>query len=625
MESRDFGAVLKEVQTLFSVGTVAALSDDYLLDSFLGRREDAAEVAFEALVRRHGPMVLRVCRDELRDVHAAEDAFQATFLILARRAGSIRKRGSIASWLFGVARRVAKRANVERARQTAYERRSAVMDASHQSESDHYQADLVPEIQEEVDKLPEKYRSPIVLCYLEGLTHEEAASQLRLPVGTLKVRLSRARERLRGRLVRRGLAPIIMAATVSGKASGAVPTPLLNMTVKAATPFALGRSAGVSASVASLVDGVLRAMYLTKLKTAAALLATSLAAIFSSLLIVSYSPRPARSDQPLNDLQAPPLKADAAPEIAVETLKRTAFMRTSTQPGTVQAAESAEVYPRASGYIKRVTVEIGDAVKRGQLLAEIFEPELDLELRKGLALVEQAKTRVLKARSLIRVAQSAMRVQQARATESEAGLGQTEPIIFLRQKEYDRIKELSTIRSGTEGASVPVLSIVGARKMKVVVNVPDRDAPFLDNGDPVTVEMDAVEGRKFVGVIARTAFAEDPVTRSLRAEIDLDNNDGRLRPGQAGRVTISLRARDILAIPVTALFDAPVGRDGACFRVLDGRAVRTLVTRGEVQGDRVEVLKGLKEGDTVIVQPRAAGISDGQLIKSEKRTQGSNN
>jgi Sigma-70 region 2 len=115
MESRDFGAVLKEVQTLFSVGTVAALSDDYLLDSFLGRQEDAAAVAFEALVRRHGPMVLRVCRDELRDVHAAEDAFQATFLTLARRAGSIRKRGSIASWLFGVARRVAKRANVERA------------------------------------------------------------------------------------------------------------------------------------------------------------------------------------------------------------------------------------------------------------------------------------------------------------------------------------------------------------------------------------------------------------------------------------------------------------------------------------------------------------------------------
>jgi RND family efflux transporter MFP subunit len=181
------------------------------------------------------------------------------------------------------------------------------------------------------------------------------------------------------------------------------------------------------------------------------------------------------------------------------------------------------------------------------------------------------------------------------------------------------------VRSGTEVGSVPVLSIVGARKMKVVVNVPDRVAPFLDKGDPATVEMNAVEGRKFVGVIARTAFAEDPGTQSLRAEIDLDNDDGRLRPGQAGIVTISVRARDILAIPVTALFDAPVGRDGACFRVLDGRAVRTLVTRGEVQGDRVEVLKGLKEGDTVIVQPRAAGISDGQLIKSEKRTQGSNN
>src|ERR1700678_3406750 len=128
MERRDFGAVLKEVQTLFSVGTVAALSDNYLLDSFLSGCKDAAEVAFEALVGRHGPMVLRVCRDELRDVHAAEDAFQATFLILARRAGSIRKRGSVASWLFGVAHRVSKRSKVERARRAAFERRSAVMD-----------------------------------------------------------------------------------------------------------------------------------------------------------------------------------------------------------------------------------------------------------------------------------------------------------------------------------------------------------------------------------------------------------------------------------------------------------------------------------------------------------------
>jgi polysaccharide biosynthesis/export protein len=249
MESRDFGNVLEEVQTLFSVGTMTALSDDYLLYSFLGRHEDAAEVAFEALVRRHGPMVLRVCRDELSDVHAAEDALQATFLILARRAGSIRKRGSVASWLFGVARRVSKRAKVERARREAYERRSAVMDARLGSESDQNQIDLVLEIQAEVDKLPEKYRSPIVLCYLEGLTHEEAASQLRLPVGTVKVRLSRARERLRGRLVRRGLAPIVVAATIAGKASGAIPTPLLNLTINAATQIAVGRATGAPSLV----------------------------------------------------------------------------------------------------------------------------------------------------------------------------------------------------------------------------------------------------------------------------------------------------------------------------------------------------------------------------------------
>ena len=114
----------------------------------------------------------------------------------------------------------------------------------------------MPAIREEVDKLPEKYRSPIILCYFEGLTHEEAASQLRVPVGTVKVRLSRARERLRGRFVRRGLAPIVLAATVAGKASGAIPAPVLNLTIKAAMQIAVSGQRR-SASVASLVEGVL--------------------------------------------------------------------------------------------------------------------------------------------------------------------------------------------------------------------------------------------------------------------------------------------------------------------------------------------------------------------------------
>ena len=182
---------MRSIQTLFSVGTASALSDGQLIERFVGGYDDAAEVAFAALVERHGPMVLRVCLGVLHDSHAAEDAFQATFLILARKAGSIRKHGSVASWLFGVARRVAGRAKFERARRAAHERRGAAMAENHAQDTDS--PVLVPEVQEEVDRLPEKYRAPIVLCYFEGLTHEEAAAHLRVPVGTVKVRLAQAR------------------------------------------------------------------------------------------------------------------------------------------------------------------------------------------------------------------------------------------------------------------------------------------------------------------------------------------------------------------------------------------------------------------------------------------------
>ena len=239
----DFGAVLNDIEVLFDCGTTAGLTDVQLLDRFLADGGASGEAAFTALVKRHGSMVLRVCRGELHNLHAAEDAFQATFLILARQARSIREAGSLASWLYGVARRVARRARTDATRRAARERRGGRMIedlARHAPEP----PDLVPEVQEEVDRLPEKYRSPIVLCYLEGLTHEEAAFQLRVPVGTVKTRLSRGRERLRGRLIRRGLAPALIASALAAPTRAAVPVPLVDITVKAATRIVALRAAG---------------------------------------------------------------------------------------------------------------------------------------------------------------------------------------------------------------------------------------------------------------------------------------------------------------------------------------------------------------------------------------------
>ena len=178
---------------LFHFGAVGTLSDAQLLDRFASRRDEAAEAAFEELVIRHGPMVFRVCLGVLHDAHDAEDAFQAVFLVLASRAGTIRRSGSVASWLFGVAQRVASRAR----RGVARRRRLDQLVAERTMESDlPTETDLDSALlHEEIDDLPERLRAPIVLCYLQGLTYAAAAHQLGLSEVAIRGRLARARER----------------------------------------------------------------------------------------------------------------------------------------------------------------------------------------------------------------------------------------------------------------------------------------------------------------------------------------------------------------------------------------------------------------------------------------------
>jgi RNA polymerase sigma factor (sigma-70 family) len=274
-------AVAVQIGRLFGAGTVSGLDEPTLLERFVTRRD---EVAFEALVARHGPMVLSVCRRFLPDPHDAEDAFQATFLVLVRRAGSIRDPGRLGPWLYGVALKVAGRARREIQRRRATQVGGDAVAAFEPARVEA--SELVgPELHEELGRLPEKYRSPIVLCDLEGHTHEEAARLLNWPVGTVKGRLSRARDQLRSRLLRRGLTPSVggLALALSRDASAALPQVLIDSTVRAAMVVAAGGGAVgaglASASAVSLSEGVVRAMILGKLKVAAALMmATGLVA-----------------------------------------------------------------------------------------------------------------------------------------------------------------------------------------------------------------------------------------------------------------------------------------------------------------------------------------------------------
>ena len=171
------GVALRDVQTLFRAGTAGGLTDGQLLEEFRDRGGEARERAFAALVERHGPAVLRACRSILRDEHAAEDAFQAVFLVLARKAGLLRVRGSLAPWLHEVACRVARCARASAARRSRHERRAAEL--ADPTTRDPGAVDIGPVIHEEIERLPDRYRAPVVLCLLEGLTREQAADQLR--------------------------------------------------------------------------------------------------------------------------------------------------------------------------------------------------------------------------------------------------------------------------------------------------------------------------------------------------------------------------------------------------------------------------------------------------------------
>jgi RNA polymerase sigma factor (sigma-70 family) len=308
------------LRTLFEAGTIVGRSDVELLDRFLAAGGPAAELAFETLVEWHGPMVWRVCRDVLRESNDADDAFQATFLILARRAGAIRKRSSLGPWLYGVALRVARSARSRAVRRRNREQLAADP-GPEKSMANLDWLDAAPILHEEVGRLPEKYRAPLVLCYFQGLTHYQAASQLGWPVGTVRSRLAEARDRLRPRLLRRGVVPsvAILAATGRAEAVTAVPTALVSATVGMAVRA--GASGTVPAAVAALVGTTLREM--TIMKTSMIVTGLVAVAVFGTVGVgyVAGTTRPQDAEKAVTPKQdAPVPKADApgSAPIAIE-------------------------------------------------------------------------------------------------------------------------------------------------------------------------------------------------------------------------------------------------------------------------------------------------------------------
>jgi polysaccharide export outer membrane protein len=263
-------AVAREIRTLFDVGVTGALTDAQMLERFLSGPREEAEAAFAALIARHGPLVLGTCRRVLRDEHDAEDAFQATFLVLVRRASSIGRREQLAGWLYRVPLRTAGSARSRADRRRAGERRA--MDVARREYlPQEGRGGLDGVLDQELGRLPQKYRLPVILCELESLSRRQAAHRLGVPEGTVASRLARGRGLLRDRIARRGLVPAdvwTVAVALRGASALGVPPMLVEATARIAASLRFGKvmSGIVPASVSSIVEGGMKPMLLAKLR-----------------------------------------------------------------------------------------------------------------------------------------------------------------------------------------------------------------------------------------------------------------------------------------------------------------------------------------------------------------------
>ncbi len=321
MASGQPDVMLPSYRTLFGIGAVGGMSDSQLLSRFV-RGDEVGQAAFAALVARHGPMVLGVCRSLLGDPHDADDAFQAVFLVLARKARTIRDPELLGNWLYAVAQHTARKARARRfgreSREQAIMGRASetAQESPGQLNTGMIDREDAEALHEEVGRLPGSLRAPIVLCYIEGMTHDEAALRLKCPVGTIRSRMAKARELLRGRLVRRGFVASALVLTADSLPRGvlaSVPASLAEQTTRAAASAVAHTTAAgwVSTSVLRLADEVLATMFWSHLAmSTSAIVALVMCASGVGLVLAQRSD--SKKPQPEMKAEAPAVPLDRA-------------------------------------------------------------------------------------------------------------------------------------------------------------------------------------------------------------------------------------------------------------------------------------------------------------------------
>ena len=361
MAAVELSRFVRRLRGVLAARETAGLTDAGLWERYVRERDEAA---FETLLRKHGPMVLGVCRRILRNEQDAEDAFQATFLVLVRKAASLSSPRTLANWLHGVARRTALEARSSAARRRA--REAALLPRT--VTADDPWDDLRPVLDHELGRLAEKYRIAVVLCDLEGKTRKEVARQLGWAEGTVASRLARGRRILAKRLARRGFAgALVAAALANGAAPACVPSALLDSTITAAS-FSAARAAApngvLSGTVAALTEGVLKSMLLGKLKSAIAVFLVIGFATLSAGALISRSRATEWAGAPANGQEQEPVNRHDLHDRVVELKqqlrrmeKKIARLEQETQPRRTE--RKPDVGFLADRFKYKVPFEIG--------------------------------------------------------------------------------------------------------------------------------------------------------------------------------------------------------------------------------------------------------------------------
>ena len=606
MARHTLNEVVRYLQHLTEAQNGTGLSDAELLERYVCQRDEAA---FELLLWRHGVLVLNVCRRILHSEADAEDAFQATFLAFVRKAPSIVRRGSVVSWLYKVAYRIALEARA-RARKTAARERAGSESLAIQSEPNPFWDELRPILDEELHRLPERLRRPFILCYLEGKTNEEAARELGCRLGTIYSRLSRGREMLRRRLLRRGvtLSVATLSAALADYAAEAAPAiPIVRAAVAAARSFAGWPSGGpISPRATAMAEGVLRSMFVTKLKMVVLVMfvVSVLAAggMLSHGLTAAPQPETKAEDPPPKQEKAG--KPDAKP-IAVKVVKPTpgGLSRTTRQMSEVIAAQQQRLVPLIAGTVQEVKVDIGDRVKKGQTLIVLDAPLVRKELEQAMAAVKMAEAQaeeaeaqvitaeadvefakagltkaealtrkgdapraeILAAHAEVAAAKADVQVKLGKLAHAKAALKAAKANVEASQVAVDkaRIQESFTritaafdgvvtrrtadlgnfVQTSDSRLLTPLLTLQRTDPLRVVARVPGGDTPFVARGDRVELVFDELPGVRITGQITRFSPVLDASNRTMTVEIDVPNPDGRLMPGMHGTITIHFNKR----------------------------------------------------------------------------------